>query len=410
MKVELNIERQLLSSVRAKVGSNMESVIHFVYMNLPHRICLTCNRLGHVQSNCAILENRMLEGIYDSSPYIDIDDESQSWEDEFKVLLDEEIDLAGFSDETLSSPAFLSPSSVLDDIMDFDFFDADEFLDQLYGPDSDSSAMGEEEGESDGLALPLSGSDSVLVDYPSNLGKRTFSDLSPITPSFSPLPDYNDISDWDFKTRSDGLLGDFVKNSNFCLGESSAADPAITDLTSPHLSDNLFFSPENDFPVKPAFLINFSSSSSEFSSTSDSSESDNLLELPAKPAFIITFSSSSSENSSSNVSSESGFLLASEGPFSDHFNPSPPLPPPPSVLNVEVNPSQNEFNQYGSFLEESAFSLPVSFPIEEQIVSIMKAADEGNQGAHVLFFLNSIFHNPSAMCLILIMCLACCFN
>lgn len=179
--------------------------------------------------------------------------------------------------------------------------------------------------ESDDLAVSLVGSDSDMDGYPSNLGKRPYSELSPVTPIFSPLPDYREISYWDFKIRADGLLGDLVEKENYCLGESSSVIPACNnhiyhgpgesvpadrdfiDLSSPHFSDEQYFTPEVDIPVKPAF--------------------------------IITFSSSSSEISSSNVSSTSGASFAPCGLSSNHFN-----PPPPPVLNLEANSSQNEIN------------------------------------------------------------------
>lgn len=109
------------------------------------------------------------------------------------------------SDASTSSPAFLSPYSILEDINDYDFMDADIFLDRLYGPDSDSSDM----GIKDGMTVSIARSDSNLDRYATNLGKTIFKTFTSYT-LFSPLLDYKEISDWDFKIRSDGLLGDLI--------------------------------------------------------------------------------------------------------------------------------------------------------------------------------------------------------
>ncbi|RZC72415.1 hypothetical protein C5167_035598 [Papaver somniferum] len=288
----------------------------------------------------------MLERIYDNSPFIDLDDESQSWENEFKFLIDEKIDLAYFSDASMSSPLFVSPNSVLGDNV---VMDTDDFFDSIYGPDSVSTDSNEEEVELDGLIDIHVGLDSDSPEYPSNLGKRNFSELSQNTQTFSPLTDYAEFSDWDFKIRDDGHLRDIVKKSVYAVGESSSALPAFIDLSSPNRSDEQFFTPENELSriVKPAFIITFSSSSSDFS---------------ASPSSISPLESCGHSSS-------------------------PDIPPPsPPDYNLELPLNQKVFNQYGTFFEESEKVNLDSTPIEEKIVSMANVAEEGNQGSQVKLY------------------------
>ncbi|KAI3968795.1 hypothetical protein MKX01_028945 [Papaver californicum] len=179
VKVESNIEKQLRHSVRDKVGYNHESFIYFIYMNLPSRVCSNGNILGHVHENYALRLNRPLEEIYDERQEDILEEESQRWENDFKVLFDDQIDYAYLSNSSSSSVFFLfSPIFIL---ISPKLVDKYEFLDMLYGPDPmDSNILG---GYSVHTGPSLDGHDSDLDEFPKCfLRKRSFAELTPVSP------------------------------------------------------------------------------------------------------------------------------------------------------------------------------------------------------------------------------------
>ncbi|KAI3911318.1 hypothetical protein MKW98_010205 [Papaver atlanticum] len=168
-EVHLNIERPLKFALRVKVGNHPESMIFLYYLNIPFRLCTNCYRLGHKVDSCFLLNGRQLEGIYDTVEVSEADDVgSQSWEDEFKVLIGNQIDALELSDARMASPVNNSPMSVLER--------KDIFMDAI---SSQSSHIESDEN----VSL------EIIVETQENsvLGKRSFSDFSPVDDNFPPV-------------------------------------------------------------------------------------------------------------------------------------------------------------------------------------------------------------------------------
>ncbi|KAI3883910.1 hypothetical protein MKX03_017373, partial [Papaver bracteatum] len=167
-EIYLNIERPLKFALRVKVGSNHESMIYMYYLNIPFRICNSCFRLGHLVEDCALLNNRELERIYDVNENTEPDvTESQSWEHDFKVLFGDQIEEELVSDARMASPVNISPITVLNR--------EDIFLDAISSGYSHFSTS-------------VNGSEDLVSDTQEIVDnrKRLFSEISPDLANFPP--------------------------------------------------------------------------------------------------------------------------------------------------------------------------------------------------------------------------------
>ncbi|KAI3859343.1 hypothetical protein MKW98_007724 [Papaver atlanticum] len=172
-EVQLNIERPLKFALRVKVGNNPESMIYLYYNNLPFRVCNNCYILGHLAESCTLLNNRMLEGIYDVHEMSEPDEpDSQSWEPEFKVLFGNQIDELLVSDARMASPVNISHMSVLNR--------EDIFMDAISSQNSQN-----EISENVSLEIVHESQEIATIEN-SALGKRLFSEISPTLENFPP--------------------------------------------------------------------------------------------------------------------------------------------------------------------------------------------------------------------------------
>ncbi|KAI3854730.1 hypothetical protein MKX03_014995 [Papaver bracteatum] len=167
-EIHLNIKRPLKFSLRVKVGSNPESMIHMYYLKIPYIICNNCFRLGHLVDTSALLNNIELECIYDVNEVTEPDvTEPQSWEPEFKVLFGDQIDNQLVSDARMALPVNISQFSILNR--------------EYISIDDISSGNSKTVGVEDGSEEIVPDSDENTTNW-----KRLFSEISPNLNNFPP--------------------------------------------------------------------------------------------------------------------------------------------------------------------------------------------------------------------------------
>ncbi|KAI3904855.1 hypothetical protein MKW92_037637 [Papaver armeniacum] len=277
-RIDVNIERPLITSARVKVGNNPVTSVSFVYLDLPFRVCDHCNRLGHIVEGCAVKHNFPLEDIYDEGPISVSEPESQSWATDFKVLINEQIERETASDAAYGYPSnFINPDSTL---QPFKQSSSPSSINPLNLISSD-----EEEKE-----------DDLLDQVDSILGKRQRYWDSPLHHLFSPSNSYQPISDLDFKTYNLGLLQDVV-NQVLSSTENREDFIPLEDVEA-NVEDTIeeFFTPEEElsqqnYLPKPAFCITFSDSSDSITSSNqgfNSSNSASFLSLNSPNSSIAS--------------------------------------------------------------------------------------------------------------------------
>lgn len=85
--VWVNIEKSLVMKLLVKVDQYPVRELIFTYHNLPSKFCAHCHRFGHKSSQCAILQHRPLEDIYDISMHSPRPADDSFWLDDTPIQI-----------------------------------------------------------------------------------------------------------------------------------------------------------------------------------------------------------------------------------------------------------------------------------------------------------------------------------